>query len=169
MIVFKGKWIEMHNVDSYEFMNRHRKPKAVAIIAITKDNKLVITEQKRKPFDGVPIFEIPAGLVDDNETSTETAIRELEEETGYKGKFVKLYEKIATTPGICTEAIDIAIFNECEKVSKGGGLASENEFIKEHLIDILDPISVTIENLSKKGIVSLTLFAGLNYAQPLFR
>lgn len=166
-IVYKGKWLEMHNVDGYEFMNRYRKPNAVAIFAVTKDKKLIVTEQIRKAI-GKPVFELPAGLVDDGETSEQTSARELNEETGYKGKFIKLIKNIAPTPGICTEQIDIAFYINCEKISEGGGLVEENEVIITHLIDVTkDPFSV-IDELSTKGIVSLTLTTGIFYAMSLF-
>src|SRR5690625_3624466 len=57
-------------------------PGAVAIIPITKDNKIVFVEQYRKPLEK-SIIEIPAGKLEAGEKPEITAVRELEEETGY--------------------------------------------------------------------------------------
>src|SRR5699024_8212829 len=57
-------------------------PGAVAIIPITPDNKIVLVRQYRKPLEKT-IVEIPAGKMEEGERPEITAIRELEEETGY--------------------------------------------------------------------------------------
>jgi ADP-ribose pyrophosphatase len=56
----------------------------VAVIALTKDNEFVLERQWRAAIER-HIIQLPAGLMDDrNESSEETARRELQEETGYK-------------------------------------------------------------------------------------
>src|SRR5699024_8312121 len=57
-------------------------PGAVAIIPMTSDRKIVFVEQYRKPLEK-SIVEIPAGKLERGEHPEVTAIRELEEETGY--------------------------------------------------------------------------------------
>ena len=57
-------------------------PGAVAIIAITDDEKIVLVEQYRKAMEK-ELVEIPAGKLEQGEKPEVTAIRELEEETGY--------------------------------------------------------------------------------------
>lgn len=46
------------------------------------DDKLVMIRNYRYPIDEM-VLELPAGLIDEDETPLETAERELEEETGY--------------------------------------------------------------------------------------
>jgi len=46
------------------------------------DDKLVMIKNYRYPIDEM-VLELPAGLIDKNESPVETAKRELEEETGY--------------------------------------------------------------------------------------
>src|SRR5699024_6883631 len=57
-------------------------PGAVTVIPVTKENKIVFVEQYRKPLEKT-ILEIPAGKLEKGEKPEITAVRELEEETGY--------------------------------------------------------------------------------------
>lgn len=56
---------------------------AVAIVALTEDNKIIMERQYRYACKR-PILEIPAGKIDKGETDpVAAAVRELKEETGY--------------------------------------------------------------------------------------
>ena len=55
------------------------------IVAITLDNHIILTKQFRPGTEEI-YDEIPGGFIDDNETPLDAAIRELSEETGYKGE-----------------------------------------------------------------------------------
>ena len=61
---------------------------AVCILAVTKSlnthPEIILVRQFRAPI-GKWVLEMPAGLIDEGETPSEAAIRELEEETGYVG------------------------------------------------------------------------------------
>ena len=56
----------------------------VAILQKASGPEILLQKQFRPPINKVTI-EVPAGLVDENETAAQTAIRELKEETGYVG------------------------------------------------------------------------------------
>lgn len=159
-IVHKGKWLTMYEDNGYEFFHRHRKPDAVGIIALTEDHKFILVEQNRKPQDK-PVFEIPAGLVDDGETFEQTAVRELLEETGYgDGKIQKIFNDVTTTPGICTEKLQFVIITDLKKVAEGGGLQSENEHTTVHLLDE-DTIMEQLEGFRKTGIIDIKVYAAI--------
>jgi ADP-ribose pyrophosphatase len=86
--IFKGRVIDLY-VEEVKLPNGNKStreivkhPGAVAVIAITPDNKIVMVEQYRKPL-GRTIVEIPAGKLEKGEKPEVTAQRELEEETGY--------------------------------------------------------------------------------------
>lgn len=57
-------------------------PDWVNVIAITEDGQFVMERQYRHGL-GKTCYEIPAGVIEDNETPLEAARRELMEETGY--------------------------------------------------------------------------------------
>jgi 8-oxo-dGTP pyrophosphatase MutT (NUDIX family) len=54
----------------------------VNVVAISKDNKLVLIQQFRYGENALTL-EIPGGMIDKDDTPLETAKRELEEETGF--------------------------------------------------------------------------------------
>ena len=92
-----------------------RHPGAAAVIAII-DNKLLLVEQYRKPMDKIQL-EIPAGKLDPNESPETAAIRELEEETGYKARSIELLEKFYTSPGFADELLYVYFTNDVEQGS----------------------------------------------------
>jgi len=58
-------------------------PDWVNVIALTDDGRMVLVEQYRHGTDEVTL-EIPGGAVDPGESPETAAVRELEEETGYR-------------------------------------------------------------------------------------
>lgn len=75
----------------------------IGILTILKYNddrpdEIVLQKQFRPPVEGVCI-EMPAGLIDENESIEEAALRELREETGYVGKIVGKTPTIFNDPG----------------------------------------------------------------------
>ncbi len=79
---------------------------AVAIIAITSEHEIVLTKQRRYPLD-LETIEIPAGKIENNESSIEAAKRELLEETGYIANEIELIGSFYTTPGFSNQLLDI--------------------------------------------------------------
>jgi ADP-ribose pyrophosphatase len=153
--VFNGKWLSAYKVGNYEFFHRHNKPDAVCIIAKV-DGKLLLTSQKRVPHGDKKIIELPAGLIDPNETPIDTARRELLEETGYEAeKLLLVYPDVSTSPGISTELIQFVYADNLKKVADGGGLAEENE--------VIETLLLTPEQIFKLKdcILDMKVFVGL--------
>ncbi len=57
-----------------------------------RDGKVLLVKRAREPYKGSWMF--PAGFVSFGEHPSETVVRELEEETGYKAKVIKLLDII---------------------------------------------------------------------------
>ena len=88
---------------TWETVNRKNSRGAVGILATMKDSgEIVLIRQYRPPLDRFAI-EFPAGLIDDGEEPGEAALRELREETGYKGELKKLSDRAYSSPGLTDE------------------------------------------------------------------
>ena len=58
---------------------------AVSIVPIDEKDRLIMVRQYRHPSLR-QLLEIPAGIIEDGEDPEETALRELQEETGFSSK-----------------------------------------------------------------------------------
>lgn len=102
-------------------------PGAVAIIAVTDENKIVMVEQYRKALERT-IVEIPAGKLEKGEEPADCALRELEEETGYECKSLDLLVSFYTSPGFSDEIVHLYIAKGLSKKENAAAL-DEDEFI----------------------------------------
>lgn len=81
----------------YYHLNR---PDYVLIIAVDQKNNIILEKQYRRGTDKI-LYELPCGWIEKNETPTETAKRELKEETGYVGQ-ATLLGVLDPQPGFCS-------------------------------------------------------------------
>lgn len=103
-------------VKKWEFLERARDTKAVVVNAYHED-KVILVKQFRYPINMFSI-EFPAGLIDKGETPEATALRELLEETGYKGEITSVSPPLCTSAGITSEIIymvDIKVTSKSEQ------------------------------------------------------
>lgn len=121
--IFRGNLISLH-VDDVELPNGMRSkrevvkhPGAVAVIPLTDEGKLVMVKQFRKPLERT-LVEIPAGKIEKGEEPHVTALRELEEETGYTTKNLKYVTSFYTSPGFADEIIHLYFTNELVKLEE---------------------------------------------------
>lgn len=93
-----------------------RHPGAVAVVAITEDQRVVLVEQYRAAVDRW-LLELPAGTCDvDGEPDHLTANRELAEEVGYSAARLKLLARCAVTPGFCDEYASVFLGTDLTEV-----------------------------------------------------
>lgn len=131
--IFSGKIISLHLQDVELPNGKHSKreiikhPGAVAILAITDDNKVVMVEQYRKALERT-IVEIPAGKLEKGEEPALCARRELEEETGYECESLELLTSFYTSPGFADEIVHVYLAQGLTKKENAAAL-DEDEFV----------------------------------------
>lgn len=107
---------------------------AVGIVAIIDGNdpQLILQKQFRPPVEGVCI-EMPAGLIDPNESIETCALRELKEETGYVGEIVQTTPIMSNDPGFSnTNMALVSVKVDMQDVRNKNPQTAleENEFIE---------------------------------------
>lgn len=91
-------------------------PGAVAVVAITDDDEVVLVHQYRATL-GCLVTEVPAGMRDQpGEAPEETALRELTEETGFTASSVERLGSIISSPGVTDSTVEIFL---AEGLSRG--------------------------------------------------
>lgn len=101
-------------------------PGAVAIVPVLPDGRILMVRQFRHPV-GKVLIEIPAGKLDVGESPDRCALRELEEETGYRAGFMECRASIFTGPGFTDEVIHMYIARDLVKTSLN---PDEDEFLE---------------------------------------
>ncbi len=84
----------------------------VLIIAVTPEDEVVFVRQFRHGR-GELILEIPGGVMDPGESPTDTAIRELREETGFVAENVEICGPLLPNPALNNARIHIAVARGC--------------------------------------------------------
>jgi 8-oxo-dGTP pyrophosphatase MutT (NUDIX family) len=77
---------------------------AVCIVPITDSGDILMVRQFRLAAGGV-LLEVPAGTLEAGEDPRDCALRELEEETGYRAATIRPLFAAFASPGYCTEKI----------------------------------------------------------------
>jgi nudix-type nucleoside diphosphatase (YffH/AdpP family) len=111
---------------------------------------VIFTEQFRYPaYEKGPgwILEIPAGIVEPNEDPQESARREVLEEIGYSTGSLQPITTVYVSPGGSSERIHIFYVpvTQTDKLSNGGGVASEGEDIRIVRIPTIEAFKMVVD------------------------
>ncbi|MGS3954401.1 NUDIX hydrolase [Staphylococcus pseudintermedius] len=144
--IYKGKIIEVekHKVSLPNYETAYREVVkhngAVAICALTPDQQVILVKQYRKALEQ-ELLEIPAGKLEPGEDRESAAMRELEEETGYKAKKLTLIGEVYGTPGFSNEKISVYF---ADNLVEGKVNLDEDEFVEKVLYS-LDDVKKAVE------------------------
>jgi len=112
---------------------------AVAILPIDSAGNVYLVRQHR-PAIGRTIVEIPAGIIDSGENARTCALRECEEETGYKPEVLTELITYAHAEGYSTGFITLFLGTHLKHT--GGICLDETEFV--------EPVCMPFDELLKK-------------------
>jgi len=144
--IYKGKIIDL-SVDTVTLPNGATvdleviaHPGAAAVVPVKDDGTVVMVRQSRPAF-GAFIYEIPAGKLHPGEDPRDCAVREVEEETGYKVGRLEPLLSFLTTPGFTNEIIHIFSGTELSPGTQDLGPDEVLEIIEMPLAEAIDRIN----------------------------
>ncbi|WP_099203268.1 NUDIX hydrolase [Miniphocaeibacter massiliensis] len=128
---------------------------AVAIVAV-KDNKVFFVKQYRKAIEKV-LLEIPAGLLEVNESPREAALRELQEEIGYSSNNMEFMFNGYSSPGFTDEKTTYFLAQE---LFESKLVADDDEYLEVVSYDIEEAIKMIEDGVIEDSkTISGILFA----------
>ena len=125
--VWEGRFIAAKRRGKWEYVSRTRGVSAAVILAVD-DGHVLLVEQFRAPLQS-QCLELPAGLIGDEEEGEEAeaaAVRELEEETGYRAERMVDLGRFHASPGMSSEGFTLLRADALTRTGEGGGVAGEN-------------------------------------------
>jgi ADP-ribose pyrophosphatase len=149
--VWEGQYIKVTSQGTWEFVSRTRGVTAAVIVAMDEGH-VILVEQYRVPV-GARCLELPAGLVGDEqagEAVEAAAIRELEEETGYRAERMVDLGRFHASPGMSSEAFTLMRAEGLSRVGEGGGVDA-HEQIEVHRV-ALNQVPAFLEAKRAEGV-----------------
>lgn len=142
-----------------------RHPGAAAVLPLlsedtARDPQLLLVRQFRYAAEG-PIWEVPAGRLDDGESPEDCARRELLEETGATAEQFERLTTIYTTPGFTDERIHLFAARRL-KVEERRQRHERDEFMEPAAVPLSQALRMieTGEVTDAKTIIAILYFAG---------
>jgi ADP-ribose pyrophosphatase len=132
--MWAGRFVTAQRKGKWEYAGRTGGIRAVVILA-EHDGCWILVEQPRAAVGG-PCLELPAGLVGDHgdgATVEDTAVRELEEETGFTAASIRRLGDYHASPGMLSESFTLVRAEGVRRVGEGGGVPGEEQIIV-HLV-----------------------------------
>jgi len=134
-------------------------PGAAAIVPFVDAEHIVLLRQYRFAIKG-QLWEIPAGKLDPGEEPRTCALRELEEETGYRAGRIVATGRVIPAPGFADECIHL--FCAYDLVA-GETRREPNELIETHHVRLHEALRM----IDRGDIVDGKSIAGLHHAARL--
>lgn len=150
----RGRFLELLRDGRWEYVQRVKARGAVFVVAVTDARELVLVEQYRVPLRARTL-ELPAGIYGDDdsaehETPERCALRELEEETGFRGARARLLFTGPVAPGLTSEILFLVRVESLQRVHPGGGVGGED--ITVHAVP-LARVNPWLRRKARQGIL----------------
>ncbi len=165
-VLSEGSFVRLVRRNGWEWAERTNNSGVVAIVAITEDAQIVLTEQYRRPLDA-RVLDLPMGLAGDvqgaeDEDFRKAARRELLEETGYVADRLEFLLEGPTSAGMTNEMLTFFLAQDVRRVGDGGG--DETEDIDVHVV-ALDQADAWLKRKRASGILlDPKIYAAIHFA-----
>ena len=143
-----------------------RVPDAVAVFPMDNDKNVYLVKQHRPAIE-LTLIEIPAGLLDESESPEDAAVRECEEETGYRpGKLKKLIS-YAHAEGYSTGFLTLYLGTELEHT--GQIHLDSTEYVEQISWPFERLLKMVMENriMDSKTILGTLIIEKLLFSQSI--
>lgn len=141
---------------------RIQAPSWVNIFALTKDREAILVRQPRIGMMQLTL-EVPGGGIELGEDPAHAAIRELEEETGYRAGRIQSIGVISPNPAIMTNRLHMFIAEDCYRPNVREYFPDSTERIE--IVTL--PLNTLDEEIKNGGIhnalAALTILMGQKY------
>ncbi len=149
-------------VRTWEALERVGIKGIVIMVAVTPSGNVILEKQFRPPM-GRDVLELPAGLVEADESMDAAAGRELIEETGWSAGKIEFLAEGPISTGASTEALKAYLCTDLTFVGKKGG--DDNEIIEVFEVPI-SQAQEYLRNAQLKGtLVDLKVFGLVEMAR----
>jgi ADP-ribose pyrophosphatase len=160
-ILYTGRHLELVKDGRWEYVRRHTASAVVVIIATTPNDDVLLVEQRRVPV-GASVIELPAGLVGDEDAGEDILVaanRELDEETGWTARDLRVLNRGPSSAGLTSEVVTMIHATTLTRTSAGGGVPGEG--ITVHAIPRGHIIAWLAEKIRAGYLIDHKVYAGL--------
>lgn len=121
------------------------------------DGRVALVKQYRHPARR-ELLEIPAGKIEAGETPAECAMREVEQEIGFRVGHIEPLAEFYSTPGFCEERLYVYLATELERAEQN---LDHDEFVEIVYLSLTEAVAMAErgEIEDSKTIIALLLAA----------
>lgn len=165
-VLHEARFLRLVRDGRWEYVARTNSSGAAFIVAVTDAGEIVLVEQYRVPLQARCI-ELPAGMIGDEEHLKDeeieaSALRELEEETGFHGRHTRTLLSGPVAAGLTSEQLHLIEISGLTRVHDGGGVDGED--IVVHRVPLAE-VHDWLEQKRAAGFqIEPRIYAGLYFA-----
>jgi len=124
-----------------------RHPGAVLVVPVLAGKSVIMIRNQRVAVDE-QLWEFPAGKLEPNEQPHDAAMRELEEETGYRAAHMRKLGEFYTSPGFTNELMRVFV---AEELTFAGQRLEAGEEIEVEIVDLENALAMVYDGRIRDG------------------